>query len=157
MRDLEEEAPGLPQTRDFLDRFRPAGSPGAASRTGVPADRAAERISELEPVLALLADTNAECDRIAAAARRDAALIAAEASRQAARIAADAQRRALQAREAAVEQALTAARADADDTVAAATTRAGRLRAAFAGARADRLAAIAVDMILAVPVPGGPR
>jgi hypothetical protein len=50
----------LPQARDFLNRFRPAGAPGAASRVAVPADRTAELASELVPVLALLAGTDAE-------------------------------------------------------------------------------------------------
>jgi hypothetical protein len=40
---------------DFLRRFRPAGTPEAAARAGVPVDRAAEAAGELEPVLALLA------------------------------------------------------------------------------------------------------
>jgi hypothetical protein len=37
--------------RDFLERFRPVGTPGA-SATGVAADRTAERAAELEPALA---------------------------------------------------------------------------------------------------------
>jgi V/A-type H+-transporting ATPase subunit D len=32
----------LPQLRDFLERFRPAGAPGAAAGAGVPADRSRE-------------------------------------------------------------------------------------------------------------------
>lgn len=68
----------MPQARDFLDRFRPAGAPGAASRAAVPADRTAELASELVPVLALLAGTDAECDRIITAARRDAEQTAAD-------------------------------------------------------------------------------
>src|SRR5512135_1507062 len=49
--------------RDFLARFRPAGTPGAA-RAGVPADRPAELEAEVGPVLALLAGTDAECGRL---------------------------------------------------------------------------------------------
>ncbi|SFG73131.1 hypothetical protein SAMN02787118_12726 [Streptomyces mirabilis] len=41
--------------RDFLERFRPVGTPGA-SATGVAADRTAERAAELEPALAQLTD-----------------------------------------------------------------------------------------------------
>ena len=41
----------MPDLRDFLSRFRPAGAPGAA-RAGV------------GPVLALLGGTQAECERI---------------------------------------------------------------------------------------------
>ena len=54
----------MPRSRDFLARFRPAGTPGAAAATGVPADRVAERSAELEPVLARLADTEAEVARL---------------------------------------------------------------------------------------------
>jgi hypothetical protein len=147
----------LPQARDFLDRFRPAGAPGAASRAGVPANRAAELSAELEPVLALLAETDAECGRIIAAARRDAERTAGAARQQAAALAADAHDRARAAREAAVEQALAAARAEAGAAVTAAQARAGRRRAAFATSQADELAAAAVELIRAIPDPGGRR
>lgn len=65
-------------TRDLLERWRPSAAPGAPSAAGVPADRVAERSAELEPVLGLLADVQAEVDRIrsdtvAEAARRRAA------------------------------------------------------------------------------------
>ncbi len=58
----------MPRSRDILRRFRPAGTPGAPSAAGVPADRVAELSAELEPVLALLAAAQQEADRI----RRDA-------------------------------------------------------------------------------------
>ena len=38
----------MPDLRDFLSRFRPAGTPGAAARPGVPVDRVAEREAELQ-------------------------------------------------------------------------------------------------------------
>lgn len=60
----------MPRSRDFLDRFRPAGTPGAAAKTGVPADRVAELSAELEPILALLADAEREVDAIRAEAMR---------------------------------------------------------------------------------------
>jgi len=50
--------------RDLLERFRPAGAPGAATPAGVPSDRKAALSDELAPVLALLADTEQECARI---------------------------------------------------------------------------------------------
>ncbi|MGH8867626.1 MAG: hypothetical protein ACRDYU_06490, partial [Actinomycetes bacterium] len=62
----------MPRSGDFLERFRPAGAPGAAAAAGVPADRVAELSAELEPVLARLAGTQREAERIRAAARRDA-------------------------------------------------------------------------------------
>ena len=141
----------MPQARDFLDRFRPAGAPGAASRAGVPANRAAELSAELEPTLALLTGTHTECDRIIGTARRDAGRIADDAREQAAAIAADAQDRARAAREGAVEQALAAARAEASAAMTAAQTHASRRRAAFDSSQADQLAAMAVDMLRAVP------
>jgi hypothetical protein len=51
----------VPDLRDFLSRFRPAGAPGAAL-AGVPADRRRELEAEVGPVLALLAGTQAECE-----------------------------------------------------------------------------------------------
>jgi vacuolar-type H+-ATPase subunit H len=59
----------MPGVRDLLDRFRPAGSPGAATAAGVPADRCAAVTAELEPVLAALARVERTCDEL----RRDAA------------------------------------------------------------------------------------
>ena len=62
----------MPRSRDILQRFRPAGTPGPASSAGVPADRVAEVAAELEPVLALLADTQEEASRIHRAAEQEA-------------------------------------------------------------------------------------
>jgi hypothetical protein len=69
--------------RDFLQRFRPAGTPGKAA-AAVPADRARDLAAELEPVLSLLAGAEAERTRILSEAGRDAARI-----RQDARVRAD--------------------------------------------------------------------
>ena len=88
----------MPEGRDFLDRFRPAGAPGSAARAGVPADRARELADELDPVLALLDDTHAECQRIIAGAGQEAERIMAAARSEAGRIAADAGTRARTAR-----------------------------------------------------------
>ncbi len=60
------------RARDWLDRFRPAGSPGAARPAGVPADDAATRTAELAPVFAALAATQRECASIRKAARAEA-------------------------------------------------------------------------------------
>src|SRR5690242_15475142 len=46
--------------RDLLQRFRPAGAPGAASGAAVPADRVAEATRELAPVFEELAGTSLE-------------------------------------------------------------------------------------------------
>jgi hypothetical protein len=56
--------------REWLDRFRPAGAPGAATATGVPVDRREAALAELEPVFAAVAGD------IKRAAERRAAMIA---------------------------------------------------------------------------------
>lgn len=113
----------LPQLDDFLNRFRPAGAPGAATRAGVPADRAAELSAELEPVLGMLAAADAECSRLIGDAKREASLITAQAREQAERIAAEAVRDAGAARSEAVAGVLDIARqhaAQAEQAAAAA-------------------------------------
>lgn len=76
--------------RDILDRFRPAATPGAPGRRGVPVDRAAERESELAPLFAVLAETEqaaadvrrravAEADRVRRDAQRHAETLVADA------------------------------------------------------------------------------
>jgi hypothetical protein len=47
----------MPRSRDILQRFRPAGTPGAAANVGVPADRVAELGAELAPVFGALEET----------------------------------------------------------------------------------------------------
>ena len=70
----------MSRARDLLYRFRPAGAPGAASATGVPADRVADLTAELQPVFAELARSEQECADIVAEARRAAAQVHAEAA-----------------------------------------------------------------------------
>lgn len=118
----------MPQFHDFLARFRPVGSPGAASRVGVAVDRAGELSRELEPVLAMLAATHAEYERIATQAARDARQIMDEARERAAAVAAEAGARADAARTDAAEETVAAARAQADQAVREAATQARRAR-----------------------------
>jgi hypothetical protein len=88
----------MPRVKDFLSRFRPIGTPGAAAKAGVPADRAVEAADELEPLFAMLADTEAEVDRIRTSAETSIAeghRLAAEHAEQLlaeARLGADAER-----------------------------------------------------------------
>jgi cell division septum initiation protein DivIVA len=117
----------MPQLRDFLARFRPAGSPGAA-RAGVPADRSRELQAEVSPVLALLDGTNAERERIIAQARRDAEQIIAAARAEAAVITAEAAQRAEAARDEAARQVMVLARDEAARSVAGARRQARRTR-----------------------------
>jgi hypothetical protein len=62
----------MARSRNFLERFRPSGTPGAAARPGVPADRQAEQSAELEPLLARLAETEAEVVQIGTTAQQSA-------------------------------------------------------------------------------------
>jgi len=117
----------MPELRDFLARFRPAGAPGAA-RAGGPADRARELEAEVGPVLALLDGADAQCQRIIAQARRDAGQITAAAQAEAAVIAADAGRHAAAARAEAAAQAMALAWAEAASTVHGARQQAARTR-----------------------------
>ena len=117
----------MPALRDYLDRFRPAGAPGAGG-TGVPADRSRELEAELTAVLALLDSVHAECAGVVAQARRDAERIVAAACAEATAVANDADRRARAALDHAAGEVLAAARADAVGTVAHADQQALRVR-----------------------------
>ncbi|HEY1346347.1 MAG TPA: hypothetical protein VGF54_15275 [Streptosporangiaceae bacterium] len=140
-------------TRAFLDRFRPAGAPGAAGGAGVPADLARELDAEVGPVLALLDDTHAECKRIVAAAWLEADRIAAGAHAGAARIGQEAGRLARMARDDAAGAVLAQARAEASEAEADAGRRAARIRR-LAKRRLPELVTTATGLVLAV---GGER
>lgn len=107
----------MASTRDLLQRFRPAGAPGAATATGVPADRVRERQAELDPVFALFADTVTEVATI----RREATV--------------EAERRRQKAREAALAR-VAAARLEADSLRAQAVSEAQRAVTVTAGTSA---------------------
>jgi cell division septum initiation protein DivIVA len=117
----------VPGLRDYLDRFRPVGAPGAGG-AGVPADRSRELEAELTAVLALLDDVHSECADLVAQARRDAERIVATARGEAAAVADGADRRARAARDEAAREVLAAARAEAVGTVARADQQASRVR-----------------------------
>lgn len=117
----------MASTRDLLQRFRPAGAPGAATATGVPADRVRERQAELDPVFALFADTVTQAAEI----RREAA--------------AEAERRRRRARERAV--ALVAqARLEADSIRAQAMSEAEQTAAQVTRARAEEARTVAQEI-----------
>ncbi|MFJ9566156.1 hypothetical protein ACIRQQ_39760 [Streptomyces fuscichromogenes] len=119
--------------RDFLERFRPTGTPGAAA-TGVPPDRAAERAAELAPALARLTAVQQEAARIRAAGDADARAIRREAELEAADVVAAAREQApgirRQAAQSFVQDALREAEAvrAAADRTADAVRRRGRAR-----------------------------
>jgi vacuolar-type H+-ATPase subunit H len=97
---------------DFLRRFRPAGTPGAAARAGVPVDRAAEAMGELDPVLALLAGAESAAAEVGERARQEAFELRDQARARAAGLVAEARARAEAERADAV--ALACAQADAE-------------------------------------------
>jgi hypothetical protein len=136
------------QARDFLDRFRPAGAPGAAARAGVPADRAAELAAEVEPVLALLDGTYAECQQIIAAARQDADRITAESQAEVAAIGQEGGRQARTARDEAAAEVLAQARAQAQAAAADAAEQAHHIRR-LAARRLPVLVATAAGLVQA--------
>jgi hypothetical protein len=140
----------MPQVHDFLDRFRPAGAPGAAARAGVPADMSGALAAELTPVLALLSDTDAARGSIIARAERDARRIVAEARAQASAVAADAERRGRAARDEAARLVLAQAMSDAGEAEAAAARQAARVRE-LAAERMPALVSRAVDLVRNLP------
>lgn len=146
----------MPVGRDFLSRFRPAGAPGSAARAAVPADRTRELADELEPVLALLDSTDAECQQIVARAGQEAARIRAAARADAERIAAEAACQARAATDEAARRVLTQARAQAAEATTAADEQA-RLVGQRAARRLPALVARAVALVQAGPPPDAVR
>ncbi|MGE5292032.1 MAG: hypothetical protein ACM3ML_33585 [Micromonosporaceae bacterium] len=106
--------------RDFVQRFRPAGTPGKAAGAAVPADRARDLARELEPVLALLADMETERAATLADAARDAKRIRDDAHRQADDMVVSARQRAQGLRADAATSAVATAEADAAVAIRAA-------------------------------------
>jgi vacuolar-type H+-ATPase subunit H len=143
----------LPQLRDFLDRVRPAGAPGAAASAGVPGDRSRELEAELSPVLALLEGVDAECARLVARARHDAGQIIAAARDEAAAQLADGDQRARSARDEVMRAVLAGARAEAAAAVADAARQASRERG-LAGQRIPALVSRAVGLVRELGTPG---
>jgi hypothetical protein len=125
---MERLSVNMPQLRDFLHRFRPAGSPGAAAGTGLPADRSSGLEAEVGPVLTLLDDVAAEHARIIDQARRDAKEITAAARAETAAISADARRRAQAAREEMARREIALARDEVAHAVDSARQQAARTR-----------------------------
>jgi cell division septum initiation protein DivIVA len=104
----------VPQWQIVLDRFRPAGTPGAAGRPGIPADRSAAA-AELTEVLALLDDAQEEAARTRRAATDRAQEIRRAAQRQAAELVAKARHDAERVRAQSEADALRKASAGEDD------------------------------------------
>lgn len=115
--------------RGFLERFRPAGTPGAAAQRGVPADRVADLTAELEPLLALLDDVESTAASIRQDAAADAARRHTEATQEAAAIVARARVGADAARAEVTARVRREAQDEASAAVAAGEERVTALRA----------------------------
>ncbi|MET8451817.1 hypothetical protein [Streptomyces sp. NPDC005209] len=139
--------------RDFLERFRPVGTPGA-SATGVPADRTAERAAELEPTLAQLTNVQQKAADIRAAADKAAEAVRHHAAREAERLVAAARERAPEMRRQAAEPILRKARQEAD-AIRAAGDRAASAVRDRAGERMPDLVERAVADALRLAVGAG--
>jgi vacuolar-type H+-ATPase subunit H len=94
----------MASARDLLQRFRPAGTPGAAAPAGVPYDRGAALEDELRPVLAMLSPTEERCAAQVREAHAHAEQIRADASVRGAALLAQARLRAEDARTEAAEE-----------------------------------------------------
>lgn len=134
--------------RDFLQRFRPAGAPGAAARSGVPADRVAELEAELAPVFVALAATEAEAAALRQEAAEEADQIRADAKRAADATVTEARMRADAVRQAAFAAARAEAAGAGRDAVAAAEREVLRIQERVVD-RSDGLVTLAVDGVLA--------
>ena len=118
----------MPQWQNILDRFRPAGTPGAAGRPGIPADRSAEAAAELTEVLALLDDAQEEAARTRQVAVDRGQEIRRAAHRQAAELVAKARDDAETVRAQSEADALREADADEDEMRSQTEAEVARLR-----------------------------
>ena len=134
----------MPQWQNVLDRFRPAGTPGAAGCPGIPVDRSADATAELTVVLALLDDAQDEAAQTRQAAIDRAQAIRRAAHRQAAELVAKARDDAEIVRAQSEAEALREAGADEDDMRRQTEAEIARLRK-----RADERLAHDVDTVAA--------
>ncbi len=144
----------MPHMRDFLSRFRPAGSPGLG-RAAVPADRRRELEAELSPVLMLLEGPSAERSDIVMAARRDAEQILRRARSEADGIRASAHQEATARVAELVQDAVAAARAEATAIASAGAAEATAITER-ARQRLPSLTDQALALVRNLGGPGGP-
>ncbi len=136
----------MASTRDLLERFRPAGAPGAAAPAGVPSERAAGLREELLPVLALLEPTEAQVEAVLRESVARADRVRADAS---ARVASQASQSRLRADEARAEAVARQRRRSQDESAARLDAAAREAAALDARVRA-RLPQLVQDVLDAV-------
>ncbi|MFE1248439.1 hypothetical protein [Streptomyces sp. NPDC058735] len=149
----------MPGFREFLARFRPAGSPGPAVGGNVPADRSAELAAELSPPLALLDEATAEAAALVEAAEREAAERRRHAAERAERTVSGARARAPEVRKETAARLVAEAEAEAARAEAASRAYVRELRRRAAErtpALADRLVARVAGELAGEP-PGARR
>ncbi|WP_291757488.1 hypothetical protein [Cellulomonas sp. 73-145] len=148
----------MPRIPGPLRRFLPAGAPGPAAVAGVPQDRVADAIAELEAVFARLAPTEALCDGIVEQGRHDADELRRRAADEVRSIAATAEQRAAGERADAMARAQQVGRQVSDADLAAARARAARLRAQAERRMGDYVARVAAAVTeLVDAAEDGPR
>lgn len=118
----------MARSRNLLERFRPAGTPGAAAKPGVPADHTAELASELEPVLARLRESVEEADAIRAQGAAEAQRIRHEGTERARAVTAQGRRDAEVDRAEAALHVTERADRESAETLAAAQQEAAAVR-----------------------------
>lgn len=150
--------------RGFLERFRPAGTPGAAAQRGVPADRTADLTAELEPVLVLLDDAESTAASIRQAAVADAARRHAEAAQEADAIVARARADADTARAEVAGRVRREAQDEASAAMAASERRVTLLRArvtarmpVYVDRVVDEVRVLVRELVEPTPEPGRDR
>ncbi len=134
----------MARSRDLLERFRLAGTPGAAARPGVPADRVEELSAELEPVLERLADAVDRAQRIRRDADVEADRVRDEAQERARTMLAQAQQDAAAERADVARRVQEQAERDANDV-----GRAAEVEAAAVWESAEPLLQESVDRVVA--------
>lgn len=146
----------MPRTRGFLQRFRGAGAPGAASAVGVPADRLAETAAELDPVFARLRPAQSEAETTRVRAREEAERTRRHAEEEAAAVLAAAREQAEAER---VTASLTASRRidrDRDQALAAADEQADLVRRHAAAAMTPYVDRVVAQVRSLLDLPGPP-